>query len=51
MSECYEQGRTTAATQTDHVVPHRGDRVRFWDASMWQALCAECGMRKTRAGL
>lgn len=25
----------------DHVVPHRGDVVRFWDASNWQTLCPD----------
>lgn len=51
MSQCNEQGRTTAATQTDHVVPHRGDVGLFWNVLNWQALCAACGLRKTRAGL
>ena len=30
MSQCYEQGLTTAATVVDHVVPHRGDQQIFW---------------------
>lgn len=58
MSQCYElrlatnnQQGDTPATQTDHVVPHRGNMTVFWDASQWQALCAECGARKTQAGL
>jgi hypothetical protein len=25
---------------TDHVEPHKGDMVRFWDASMGQPACA-----------
>lgn len=52
MSQCYLEGRETPATQTDHVVPHRGDMVLFWDArNNWQSLCATCGARKSQAGL
>ena len=52
MSQCHAQGRVTAATQTDHVQPHRGDRVLFWDdVNNWQALCHACGARKSQAGL
>ena len=52
MSQCYEEGRTTLAYQVDHVVPHRGDQVLFWDDhNNWQSLCASCGARKSRAGL
>jgi 5-methylcytosine-specific restriction protein A len=52
MSACHDAQRCTAATQTDHVVPHRGDPVLFWDATHnWQSLCATCGARKTQAGL
>jgi 5-methylcytosine-specific restriction protein A len=52
MSDCYEGGRLTPATQVDHVVPHRGNVDLFWDeANNWQSLCAACGTRKTRAGL
>lgn len=25
----------------DHVIPHRGDLVLFWDASNWQTLCPD----------
>ena len=52
MSQCYLEQRDTAATKTDHVVPHRGDRVLFWDAiNNWQSLCERCHNTKTRAGL
>jgi len=52
MSQCYLEQRVTPATQTDHVVPHRGDMTLFWDArDNWQSLCDECHKRKTRAGL
>lgn len=36
---CLSGGRVTAARVVDHIVPHRGDRMRFWDRSNWQALC------------
>jgi 5-methylcytosine-specific restriction protein A len=52
MSQCYDEGRVTACYQVDHVAPHRGDEVLFWDEiNNWQALCAACGSRKTAAGL
>jgi 5-methylcytosine-specific restriction protein A len=52
MSQCFSDGRITPATQTDHVVPHRGDHVLFWDSLQnWQSLCATCGARKSQAGL
>src|SRR5215207_7910959 len=28
-----------AATVVDHIVPHQGDQVLFWDTDNWQALC------------
>lgn len=51
---CEREGRVTAATVVDHIVPHRtawalasGDelaikaaRARFWDRDNWQSLCA-----------
>lgn len=52
MSRCREQGLVTAATQVDHVVPHRGNRALFDDEQHnWQSLCATCGARKSQAGL
>jgi 5-methylcytosine-specific restriction enzyme A len=52
MSRCFDEGRETLATQTDHVIPHRGDRALFWDkVGNWQSLCRSCGARKSRAGL
>lgn len=35
------------ATQTDHVIPHRGDMRLFWDPKNWQALCDGCHSYKT----
>ena len=45
--DCAELGAVTAAAEVDHVVPHRGDRRRFWDRSNWQSLCRTCHSRKT----
>lgn len=44
---CQEQGRYTAATVTDHIVPHKGDMVLFWDKANWQPLCKPCHDTKT----
>lgn len=52
MSQCFDEGRTTIATQTDHVVPHNGNDALFWnEIGNWQSLCLACHMRKTAAGL
>lgn len=52
MSQCCEQGMVAAAGVVDHVVPHRGDEVLFWDREgNWQSLCRDCHDAKTRAGL
>ncbi len=34
-----------AATVVDHIKPHRGDDVLFWDRTNWQPLCAGCHNR------
>ena len=39
---CQEVGKTTLATLVDHIKPHRGDPVLFWDQTNWQGLCATC---------
>jgi 5-methylcytosine-specific restriction protein A len=36
---CTDRGRVTAATIVDHITPHRGDPVLFWDETNWQGLC------------
>lgn len=36
---CQARGEIRAATVVDHIVPHRGDPVLFWDPSNWQSLC------------
>lgn len=45
---CRAAQRITLATEVDHVIPHEGDVVRFWDRSNWQALCSTCHGRKTK---
>ena len=30
------------ASVVDHVIPHKGDRWKFWNRSNWQALCGPC---------
>ena len=44
---CKAQGRFTATTVVDHIIPHRGDPHLMWDESNWQALCKSCHDRKT----
>lgn len=39
---CIDVGVTTPATVVDHVTPHRGSAVLFWDRSNWQSLCKHC---------
>jgi 5-methylcytosine-specific restriction enzyme A len=37
--ECSAEGRQVQATVVDHVRPHKGDMVLFWDKSNWRASC------------
>jgi 5-methylcytosine-specific restriction protein A len=41
------EGRPTAATQTDHIIPHKMDPALFWDADNHQSLCPSCGGYKS----
>jgi len=36
---CESEGRVKAATDVDHIIPHRGDQELFWDESNYQSLC------------
>ncbi|MGG0756253.1 HNH endonuclease signature motif containing protein [Brevibacillus laterosporus] len=45
--KCLEKGKIIAATVVDHITPHKGDVVLFWDRNNWQGLCASCHSRKT----
>lgn len=42
-AECKRQGRLTAATLVDHIIPVTGaDDPRFWDPDNHQPLCDRC---------
>lgn len=45
--DCKRDGRTTFATEVDHIVPHRGIHALFWDTTNHQGLCASCHSKKT----
>jgi len=45
--ECYEQGRVTPATCTDHIIPHKGDKLLFWDPLNRCSMCDSCHSKKT----
>ncbi len=45
--ECAKHGLTVPATDVDHIQPHRGDTVLFWQRDNLQALCKACHARKT----
>lgn len=45
--ECERAGKVEAATVVDHIVPHKGDQVKFWEPTNHQGLCAACHNRKT----
>jgi 5-methylcytosine-specific restriction endonuclease McrA len=37
-----EHCRQNAATIVHHKIPHRGDRLKFWNRANWQAVCQPC---------
>lgn len=43
---CAVEGCGRLATQTDHVIPHRGDMEKFWEGP-FQGLCARHHSEKT----
>ena len=45
---CLEFGFARPVEAVDHIIPHEGDPVLFWDADNWQSLCRECHQTKTR---
>ena len=49
-AECHKNGVLTPATVVDHIIPHRGDAVLFWDKQNWQPLCKDCHDKKTGLG-
>jgi 5-methylcytosine-specific restriction enzyme A len=36
---CNARGIVSAAVIVDHIKPHKGDAVLFWDENNWQGLC------------
>jgi 5-methylcytosine-specific restriction protein A len=46
-AECLKKGIYTAATETDHIIPHKGNLKLFWDRNNWQPLCHSCHSKKT----
>src|SRR5262245_5963722 len=45
---CAACGQVRLELDIDHIVPHQGDAVRFWDRANLQALCHGCHSAKTR---
>lgn len=48
-AECERNGRTEAASVTDHITPHRGNLELFWAEANHQSLCASCHGVKSRS--
>lgn len=46
-AECARQDRIRAATEVDHIIPHKNDPELFWDEDNWQGLCHPCHSIKT----
>lgn len=44
---CLDAGRTSLATEVDHIIPTTKDNPLFWDVTNWQALCNSCHSVKT----
>jgi len=44
---CAAAGLVVAATEVDHIIPHKGNQDLFWDSDNWQGLCKPCHSRKT----
>ena len=47
---CATCGRICLELDIDHITPHRGDPVLFWDRNNLQALCRSCHSKKTTRG-
>lgn len=45
--DCEKEGQLNAATEVDHIIPHKGDKELFWDRNNWQGLCKMHHSRKT----
>ena len=38
-AECLKDNVIATAQIVDHVIPHKGDHILFWDENNWQSLC------------
>jgi 5-methylcytosine-specific restriction enzyme A len=51
LCECQEclagERQVNQATVVDHIKPHKGDMVLFWDRANWQAMAKPCHDKKT----
>lgn len=45
--DCLSLGLVVAATVVDHIVPHQGDEVKFFDSGGFSSKCKPCHDRKT----
>lgn len=36
---CQAVGKQTATEVVDHVEPHKGNQIKFWDTAKWQPAC------------
>ena len=45
--QCLKEGHAVTATVVDHIRPHRGDPILFWDEKNWQSLIKRHGMKIT----
>lgn len=36
---CEAMGFVTPVAVVDHVEPHKGDPIKFWNARLWQSAC------------
>jgi 5-methylcytosine-specific restriction protein A len=46
-ADCQEAEKPRRSTTVDHIIPHRGDRMLFWDRTNWRAMSKPCHDRKT----
>lgn len=47
-SECKEgELQLKPSNVVDHIIPHKGDMVLFWDRSNWMAMNESCHNKKT----
>lgn len=40
-------GSLVVANTADHIIPHKGDEVLFWDEDNLQSMCRTCHNKKT----